>query len=292
MASRTLLITGATGKQGSSTITALLAANAPFEILALTRNPKSASAQKLLQKSPKIKLVIGDFSAIDDVFAKAKEAASAPIWGNEGTEGKKLVDAALKNNVSHFVYTSADRGVNSNTDATNVPHFITKFNIEKHLQAKSAGTPMSWTILRPVAFFENLTPDFFGKGFTTSWLLRLCHTKKLQCIATSDVGSFAAKAFMHAHEDEYKNKSIPLAGDELSFGEMKTVFEDKTGEQLPTTYLFVASILNWMVKDLGYMFKWFRDVGFGVDVKALRKANPGMKDFGTWLETESAWKKA
>jgi uncharacterized protein YbjT (DUF2867 family) len=78
---RALLITGATGKQGGSVINALLKANAPFEILALTRNAQSASAQKLLKKSPKIKLVTGDFKALDDVFRKAKEASSVPIWG-------------------------------------------------------------------------------------------------------------------------------------------------------------------------------------------------------------------
>jgi uncharacterized protein YbjT (DUF2867 family) len=71
MASRALLITGATGKQGGSVINALLKADAPFEILAVTRNAQSASAQKLLQKSPKIKLVTGDFSAINDIFRKA-----------------------------------------------------------------------------------------------------------------------------------------------------------------------------------------------------------------------------
>jgi uncharacterized protein YbjT (DUF2867 family) len=81
MASRSLLITGATGKQGGSVINALLKADAPFEILAVTRNAQSASAQRLLQKSSKIKLVTGDFNAIDDMFRKAKEASSAPIWG-------------------------------------------------------------------------------------------------------------------------------------------------------------------------------------------------------------------
>jgi hypothetical protein len=81
MASRALLITGATGKQGGSVVNALLKANAPFEILALTRNAQSASAQRLLQKSPKIKLVTGDFSNIHDIFRQAKAATDAPIWG-------------------------------------------------------------------------------------------------------------------------------------------------------------------------------------------------------------------
>lgn len=81
MASRALLITGATGKQGGSVITALLKADAPFEILALTRNAQSASARRLLKQSPKIKLVTGDFNAIDEVFRKSAEVSSAPIWG-------------------------------------------------------------------------------------------------------------------------------------------------------------------------------------------------------------------
>lgn len=81
MAARAILIAGATGKQGGSVIDALLKADAPFEILALTRNAQSASSQKLLQKSSKIKLVTGNLDAVDDVFLKAKAATKAPIWG-------------------------------------------------------------------------------------------------------------------------------------------------------------------------------------------------------------------
>ena len=81
MPSRALLITGATGRQGGAVVNALLKANADFEIIALTRNAQSTSAQNLLKKSPKIKLVTGDFNSIDEVFRKAKEAANAPIWG-------------------------------------------------------------------------------------------------------------------------------------------------------------------------------------------------------------------
>jgi uncharacterized protein YbjT (DUF2867 family) len=95
MASRALLITGATGKQGGSVINALLKADAPFEILAVTRNAQSASAQKLLQKSPKIKLVTGDFSAINDIFRKAKEASSAPIWGVFSVQVRDWVPSSI-----------------------------------------------------------------------------------------------------------------------------------------------------------------------------------------------------
>jgi uncharacterized protein YbjT (DUF2867 family) len=173
-----------------------------------------------------------------------------------------------------------------------VPHFITKHNIEQHLFAKSKGSNMTWTVLRPVAFMDNLTPNLFGKVFTTSWLMRLGEkAKKLQLVATSDVGLFAANAFINADVAEYKNKSMSLAGDEMTFGEMKAMFEKKTGETLPMTFTWIAGLIQWMSKDFGYMMRWMRTDGFGVDVAGMRKRNPEMKDFETWLETESAWKK-
>jgi uncharacterized protein YbjT (DUF2867 family) len=215
-----------------------------------------------------------------------------PLGNNEEAHGKALIDAALKNNVSHFVYTSADRGPDSDKTPTIVPHFITKHNIEQHLFAKAKGSNMTWTVLRPVAFFDNLTPNLFGKVFTTSWLMRLGEeAKKLQLIATSDVGRFAANAFINADKEEYRNKSMSLAGDEMTYKEMKAMFEKKTGESLPTTYTWIAGLIQWMSKDFGYMMKWMRTDGFGVHVAGMRKRNPEMKDFETWLETESAWKK-
>jgi hypothetical protein len=78
-----VLITGATGKQGGSVIRSLIKLNAPFQILAVTRNTKSASALKLTQLSPKIKLVEGDLDDPAAMFknARSKLPASTPIWG-------------------------------------------------------------------------------------------------------------------------------------------------------------------------------------------------------------------
>ena len=79
--SRAILVTGATGKQGSSVLQALISAKADFQYLALTRNPASASAQRLAQKSPSIKLIGGDLDHPDEIFRAAKEKTSVPIWG-------------------------------------------------------------------------------------------------------------------------------------------------------------------------------------------------------------------
>ncbi|KAK6531188.1 hypothetical protein TWF281_008013 [Arthrobotrys megalospora] len=299
--SAAVLITGATGKQGGAVIRSLLKANANFEILALTRDAKSPSAQKLSGLSPKIKLVVGDLDQTDNVFKKAKEATKLPVWGvfsvqaaignkSEEKQGKDLVTAAINNGVKHFIYSSVDRGgAASDNNPTNIPHFIAKNNIENYLFEKGAESGMDWTVLRPVAFFENLVPGFVGKVFSTSWDLALTKDKKLQLIATTDIGFFAAEAFMKPNE--YKGQKISLAGDELTYDEFKKIFEEKTGDKLPTTFKFIGSALNYMVKDFGLMFKWFNDVGYGADIAALKKVNPEIKDFGTWLETESLFKK-
>ncbi|CAI7678044.1 unnamed protein product [Penicillium pancosmium] len=299
---RTVLITGATGKQGGSVIQALLDQNADFEILAVTRDASSKSAQKLENKSSNIKLVQGNLDQAEDIFICAKRVTSRPIWGvfsvqvpvpggsnhdAEEKQGKGLIDAALKHGVKFFLYSSVDRGGEASFDSpTPIPHFISKHNIEHHLVRRAKDSGMDWTILRPVAFMENFTPDFFGKVFTTSWKIAV-KDKPLQLISTKDIGFFGAKAFLWP--DQYKGKTLSLAGDELTFNQMTETFKSKTGKNVPMTFQFVGKLLMSMMKDLGYMFQWFYDVGYGADISALKEMNPKLKDFKTWLGEESGF---
>lgn len=191
------------------------------------------------------------------------------------------------------MYSATDRGGSkSDDDPTNVPHFLTKYNIEQHLISKAQAGRLTYTILRPVAFYENLSPNFFGKVFTMSWAVKLGMERKLQLISTRDVGFFGAQALMKSEDPTYKNASMSLASEALSFSEFRSIFEKETGEKLPMTYGVTARILCGLSKELGYMFDWFREVGFGADIDECVRVHPGMKRFEEWLATESAWKKA
>lgn len=205
----------------------------------------------------------------------------------EVRQGNALIDAALENKVEMFVYSSVDRGGEASFDnPTDIPHFRTKHQIEHHLVDSTKGTNMAYTILRPVAFMTNLQPGFFGKAFSTIYDISL-RKKPLQLIAPSDIGVFAAAAFMKP--DEYKNRAISLAGDDLTFSQFSQIFETKTGQPLPQTYRFVAWILTKLSAEMGKMFSWFYTHGYSVDIEGLRKIHPGLKSFGDWLETESSW---
>ncbi|EPE31954.1 NAD(P)-binding Rossmann-fold containing protein [Glarea lozoyensis ATCC 20868] len=290
-----ILITGATGKQGRAVIEALESANGtPFQILAMTRNANSANA-KVLAAKPNVTVVTGDSTTPIAIFKEHK-----PIYGvfsvtvlskvPEDEQAKPLIDAAIENGVEHFVFTSVERGgdVKSDSNPTEIPHFKVKHVIEEYLKKQIAAknSNMKWTILRPVAFMDNLTPDFMGKGFASMWAG--IGQKPLQLIATSDIGLFAARAFNDPAK--YQGRSISLAGDELNLKDGKKVFKETMGYDMPETFGFVGSGIKLASKEMGSMFSWFKSDGFGVDIQKLKQEEPKLQNFSTWLKNESGFK--
>lgn len=301
--SRRLLVTGATGKQGGALISALTSQPTnTFEIFALTRDKTGSSARKLASK-PGVKLVEGNLDNIDAIFNQIPR----PVWGvfsvpimdkghaREEIQGKALTAAALAAGAQHIVFTSTDRGgqTASQGNPTSVPHFASKFRIEEDIKAKSANKTdgsFTYTFLRPVAFFENFTNDFFGRAFPAMWRLNGAD-RPLQFIATSDIGKVAAQAFLAHDSREYRNAAISLAGDSLSVNQAAKIFKEETGKDMPETYSWLGGLIRYMVADLREMFAWFKKVGFGADVPQLKQKYPHLKDFRTWLREESAWRK-
>jgi uncharacterized protein YbjT (DUF2867 family) len=292
---RKILISGATGKQGGATLKYLsqLPGN-KFELLALTRNANSPSALKLAQTA-NVKIVEGDLDNVSAIFEK-----TGPVWGvfavqtvskKEEAQGKDLVDAAVAAGTEYFVYSSVDRGGPQKSEGygTYVPHFVTKYHIENHLKEKASASKqgMAWTILRPVAFMDNYAANFPGKGFGAAW--KSLGDKKLQVIYSGDIGAYAALAF--ENPEKYQGQALSIAGDELSFAEAQEVFKDAFDSELPYTYGFVATALKTLIADVGLMFKWFEEVGYGSNIQEARKIYPGLMDFKTWLTTTSGFKK-
>nr|POE76171.1 hypothetical protein CFP56_59651 [Quercus suber] len=299
MSTRNLVVTGATGKQGGALIAALLAMPShPFEIYAVTRDRNSKSAQALARNA-RVHLVEGEFENPVAILAQVPKpwglfSVTMPLKGAAWEErtGKAMTRAALDAGVQHIVFTSTDRGgqQESETQATPIPHFVSKFNVEKDIVSTAPAKGATWTFLRPVAFMENLSNDFLGKAFMTMWKLNGLE-RKLQLINTKDIGKVAADAFLNAGEQEYRNRAISLAGDEIRPAEAAQIFRETFGKEIPTTFGFVGSGLKWMLKDLlGLMFDWFKASGFKTDVQAVRQRYPFMQDFRTWLVEESAWK--
>jgi uncharacterized protein YbjT (DUF2867 family) len=265
--SRKILVTGATGKQGSAVARALLTRGQT--VRALTRKPETAA---VLARSG-AQIARGDFddrssieSAVrgcDGVFAMSTpfEAGTA----GEVRQGTLLADVAKALGVRHFVYTSvggAERG-------TGIPHFETKARIERHIK----GLALSYTILRPAWFMEN-----FG-----TWLLPgiqrgilsapLWPRTRLHMVALRDIGEFAAAAFL---QPGYGNRAIELAGDLLTFPQVATMLGNALGHQVKFRQIPDDRAETFVGRDMALMYRWFNEAGYDeagydVDIPALER---------------------
>lgn len=190
----TILVTGATGKQGGAIIAALLALpKPPITIHVLTRFPKSPSAVALASKSSTITLVEGSFDTLSSALSNVDAAffMSENVTGgasNEVAQGRAISSALASvrdsgEKVPHVVYSSVDGAERG----TGIPHFESKWEIEKLLRRVVGAEGM--TVLRPVAFMNNF-PKRSGEALSPLWgaFDVVVGGKKLQWVSTSDIG--------------------------------------------------------------------------------------------------------
>lgn len=255
---RTILVTGATGKQGGAVLRHLTGGD--FQLRALTRTPESDSARVLSDAG--IDVIRGDF---DDIATL--EPALDGVWGVfavqtfeggvEREQGQRVARIARERGVRHFVYSS----VGSAHRNTGVPHFKSKWRIEETV--RTLGFP-SWTILRPVFFMENLVSPWILQEDRLT--LALTSDTTLQMIAVDDIGRFGARAF--DHPEEFKSEEIDLAGDALTPPESAVVLREALGRPIEFAQLPIEEVRRFS-EDAALMFEWFRRVGFDADIPAL-----------------------
>lgn len=218
---KNILITGATGHQGGACITALQALNSKqFNIFALTRNSRSVSSLNLAREG--VTVIQGDMNSPAPIFAQLPSLYGVFLVTVPGSHEKDhattLIDAAITAGTHHIIFTSTDRGgpIKSETEEPMlIPHFGVKRDIEKYLKASAekSGGKVTWTILRPTSFMDNLTPGFIGRVAASA--LRQMGNTKVSLIAVKDIGRVAARTF--EKPEEFGGRALTLTGDILTF---------------------------------------------------------------------------
>lgn len=261
-ANRISLVTGATGKQGGAVARSLL--RRAQKVRVFTRDPAKAEVLKQLGAE----VVVGsstDRSSLDAALKGVDQVFLMTTFFENGLEaevqqGVAVADAAKASGVEHLVFAS----VGSAHRNTSIPHFETKWRVEQHI--KQIGLPA--TILRPAAFMENFG-TYWPPNAQGVLILPFRPTTKLHMIAVKDIGEFAAAAFMRPAE--FIGQAIDLAGDALTLPEIAAHLSGAMGRPVTFQPLPEDQVEAAMGHDFARMFRWFNEVGYGVDVPALEK---------------------
>ncbi len=250
MSGTTVLITGATGTQGSATIRSLVShatSTNPITIHALVRDPSSSKAQSIASISTQgtpnttIKLFEGTFDDTESIKAAAAGTMAAfinvspsldPSDAHAESRHASNILTALKSTptIKRVVYTS----VNGNADPS-VPgnfknigpddwmyhYFMSKWGIEDSVCKNSEEKGWDYTILQPSYFLTNfltpyaqfMYPDMANKeGRKIVTAFPKGH--QLSCLDMDLVGRFAAAVFVAGEKEmseQWSGAKVPLA---------------------------------------------------------------------------------
>jgi uncharacterized protein YbjT (DUF2867 family) len=280
----TVMVTGATGRQGGAVARHLLEAG--FGVRALVRDPQTPRARALAERG--IELVQGDLEDRDSI-QRALEGAYGVFsmqnyfqagYDGEIRQGTNLADVAKTAGIGHFLYSS----VGSAYRDTGVSHFETKWLIEQHIRSLD----LPYTVLRPVFFMHNWE-GMRERIFAGVLESPLDLSKPLQQLAVDDLGSFAAMAF--TDPERWLGREVDLAGDDPTMLEAARTFARVTGREVRYVQIPWDQFRQAAGNEIARMYEWFEAEGYEADILALREECPNLSTFEQYL-WHSGWEKA
>jgi uncharacterized protein YbjT (DUF2867 family) len=274
-----VLVTGATGHHGRAVVEALLAAGR--RVRALTRNPDGSVAQQLAARGAEVahgdlldrESLLGAMTGSIAVYAVTTPFSAGP--DGEVQQGEQLIAATRAANVPWLILAS----VASADRRTGIPHFESKWRIERELQASS----LAHTVVAPTYFYENVgdAGETIGAGELS---LPLSPSRPLQQVALMDLGALVV-AVVNRRE-EFLGARLEVAGDQPTPRQMADALS-RTGER-PVRYRQIGlDEVAARSSDLAAMYRFLEETGYQVDISALRDDFPEI----SWT-TFAAWARA
>lgn len=274
--SRLILVTGSTGTQGGAVARELLRRG--YAVRGLTRDPQSDDARVLATLGAE--MVRGDYDdpatvaaameGVDGVFAVTL------FWpygyDAEVAQGQMLVDQAVAAGVGHFVLTS----VAGADDATGIPHFQSKWEVEQYLHE----SPLNWTVIRPVEFMDNWKwslERFYQGQLVDPRALESSH----QWIAAQDIGFFVAEAF--DHPADWQGVTEEIAGDMLTMEQLRQTLSTAFGREFEYIQPSWDEFEQQVGEEIRIMYQWFEEEGYSVDINALRERYPNLQSASDYI---------
>lgn len=270
-APETILVMGATGRQGGAVVDELLARG--YAVRGMTRSPQGKKARRLAERG--VAVVQGDYRDPDSLRAALDGVHGAFYYSglsqDELGEALNVIAAAGQAAIEHLVYSSgaaAEPGVGM-PDAAKT---------RAELALRDSGVP--FTVLRPVAFMEN-----FDRQQRRTWKQGIIDSRapdRIVCfIAIRDIGFFAGEAF--AHPDEWLGRRVNIAGDRMTLAELTATFGAVLGRDVAYVRRPLEEYLQGFPAPLRPLFRWYDEVGYDVDAAGWRARYPRLTTLDAYL---------
>lgn len=285
MEEKTILVFGATGRQGSSVIRHLLR-DAKFKVKGFAR----IREEKTLDE--KVELIRGDVRDKDTVSRAMKDCygiyAVTDFWDDpknpqrEVEQGKTIMQAAKDCGIQHVVFSSLE----DTKEMTKGENVVDCCDSKADVLAfgKELGLPI--TEIRIAFYFENFirrTRPTKREDGTVVFDLPMAD-KKLDMICAEDIGLIVTEIFKNKRE--YLGKCLKIAGDSLSGNEIANIYTRVTKDRAvyePKPLDALKNQENGSV--LMKMYKFYQDFeGKLRDVEETKKICPDVLSFEKWLK--------
>src|SRR5215831_9646343 len=260
-----VLVAGATGRLGGPLADRLL--DRGHRVRALTRDPRSAAADRLRQSGAHI--VAGD---LDDPSGLRRAAAGAdavfvlstPHHGTgpaaEARQAINLADAAVAAGAGYLVYSSAAGA----WQARSVPILDSKRLVEEHL----ATLPVPQAVIAPAYFMDNLTyPWNLAALQAGHWPIPLPPDRPVQLIPAGDTARFAALVI--ERPGDFAGRRIELASDEVTGPQAARILSAVLRRPIAHPQAVPPALAP-----MAPFFQWIADTGFHADIQELRTGYP------------------
>jgi len=281
----TIVVTGATGRQGGAVARRLLSAG--FPVRALVREPSAAAARSLELAGAELRR--GSFDDADSLRAAMRGAYglfSMQNWWQAGSVGeflqaKRQLEAATAEGVEEVVYSSA-----AVPAGEGIPHAETKAIIEALVRESYPDA----AIVRGVWYIEGLRPAAFDRVRATFSFVTAPDQPHIW-VSVDDIGRFAVRAF--TDPAAFAGRDVTLASAASTGTEMADAFgralgeplryEQVTGERFDAAMAEITPSGTYN-RELHRIYSYIRDVNFTVDWRQMDAVLPERHTLESWIE--------
>lgn len=299
-----IAVVGATGQQGGGLARAILDDPAgQFAVRAITRRPDSAAAKALAERGAEV--VTAD---LDDEASLTKALQGAygaffvtAYWEytsveREQAQARAMAAAAKAAGLQHVIWSTLpdtrkhipldDDRVPTLHGSYKVPHFDSKAEADSFFTAAGVPTTFLSTTFYFEAFVEVYRPTRGDDGTLTIALPM--GDRKLAGIAAEDIGRTAFGIFERGRE--LVGQTVNISGENLTGDEYAAAFSKELGEEVVYRPLSLDAVRGMPfpaaddAANTFFFYAEYADVFAGArDPEQVRRLNPRLQDFATWL---------